>query len=97
MSIKIYGNKGFAPLNAARLSGKPQSAKKSGNAGSADKVAFSSVLQEVSQAKQANSAAGAERTEKIQALKGQIADGSYQPDLQKVAASLLKFLVEEKI
>ncbi len=97
MSIKINGNKGFAPVNEAKKSNKSQSAKGTGKAGSVDKVAFSSVLQEVSHAKQANSAAGAERTEKIQALKEQIAEGSYQPDLQKVAASLLRFLIEEKI
>ena len=35
-------------------------------------------------------------TAKVQELKAQIADGSYKPDLQKVASSLLQFIVEEK-
>ncbi|OQY18229.1 MAG: flagellar biosynthesis anti-sigma factor FlgM [Desulfobacteraceae bacterium 4572_35.1] len=36
----------------------------------------------------------AERTNKIAELKAQIADGSYQPDLKKVASSLLTFIAE---
>jgi len=36
----------------------------------------------------------AARTAKVEELKAQIADGSYQPDLKKVASSLLKFIAE---
>ncbi len=35
-----------------------------------------------------------ERSDKVAELKMQVADGSYQPDLKKVAASLLTFLAE---
>ncbi len=35
-----------------------------------------------------------ERSDKVAELKLQVADGSYQPDLKKVAASLLNFLAE---
>ena len=35
-----------------------------------------------------------ERSDKVAELKMQVADGSYQPDLKKVAASLLNFLAE---
>jgi len=38
-------------------------------------------------------AASAERTEKVQALKDQVTSGNYRPNLLKVAASLLRFLV----
>ncbi|EAT15835.1 flagellar biosynthesis anti-sigma factor FlgM [Desulfuromonas acetoxidans] len=34
------------------------------------------------------------RAAKVEELKAQIADGSYQPDLKKVAGSLLKFIAE---
>jgi negative regulator of flagellin synthesis FlgM len=30
----------------------------------------------------------------VQALKAQVANGQYEPDLNKVAASLMKFLVQ---
>nr|WP_320113737.1 flagellar biosynthesis anti-sigma factor FlgM [uncultured Desulfuromonas sp.] len=36
----------------------------------------------------------AARSAKVEELKEQIADGSYQPDLKKVAGSLLKFIAE---
>lgn len=36
----------------------------------------------------------AQQADKIAQLKMQIADGSYQPDLKKVASSLLKFIAE---
>ncbi len=36
----------------------------------------------------------AARAAKVEELKEQIADGSYQPDLKKVAGSLLKFIAE---
>ena len=35
-----------------------------------------------------------QRADKIEQLKLQIADGSYQPDLKKVAASLVTFIAE---
>ena len=34
-----------------------------------------------------------ERAARIQELKAQVASGEYQPDLNKVASSLLKFLI----
>jgi len=37
-----------------------------------------------------------ERADKLAALKQQIADGNYQPDLKKVAASLLYFVAQGK-
>lgn len=37
-----------------------------------------------------------ERTAKLQELKQQIAEGNYQPDLKKVAASLLYFVAKGK-
>ncbi len=37
-----------------------------------------------------------QRSARVAELKQQIADGSYQPDLQKVAGSLVRFLAQER-
>ena len=37
-----------------------------------------------------------QRAAKVAELKQQIADGSYQPDLKKVAGSMLQFLAQER-
>jgi len=61
-----------------------------------DSVQFYSVLQDVRNAQSASEIASTERATKVQQLQAQVADGSYKPDLQKVASSLLQFLIEEK-
>ncbi len=60
-----------------------------------DKVDFSSVLQGLDKAKESSAPADAQRTEKVAALKAQIASGTYRPNLEKVAESLLKFIAED--
>jgi negative regulator of flagellin synthesis FlgM len=37
-----------------------------------------------------------ERSARVAELKQQVADGSYQPDLKKVAGSILQFLAQER-
>jgi negative regulator of flagellin synthesis FlgM len=69
---------------------------KAAKAGSEDKVQFSSVLQDVHKAQNTDKSGSSERTDRIQEIKAQIADGSYKPDLEKVSTSLLQFLVEHK-
>jgi negative regulator of flagellin synthesis FlgM len=96
MTIKIYGDKGIGPAAGVKTSQKIQAPKETGKTQAKDRVDFSSVLQEVSRAKEISPSADAQRAEKVAALKAQVADGSYRPDLQKVAASLLKFLTEGK-
>lgn len=56
-------------------------------------TSFYSTLQGASKL-QAESVYNSERTARIEELKTQVADGTYEPDLEKVASSLLKFLVE---
>ena len=80
-------------MGEVRKSQKTHTAKSMGTKQTTDRVDFSSVLQEVNQAKEMTAAASTERTEKVQALKNQVASGDYRPDLLKVAASLLRFLV----
>jgi negative regulator of flagellin synthesis FlgM len=96
MSIKINGEQGVGPVGKLREVRKADSSQVAGGGKTEDKVAFSSVLQEVNRVRQTQPTADADRAEKIQALKEQIADGSYRPDLTKVAASLLKFIAEGK-
>ncbi|SDL67346.1 anti-sigma-28 factor, FlgM family [Geoalkalibacter ferrihydriticus] len=94
MSIKkIFGNQIVPPPAPARGAQKA-GANKAGAARATDKVDFSSVLQQVNKAKESKGMADVQRAEKVAALKAQIASGSYQPDLHKVAASLLKYVTE---
>jgi negative regulator of flagellin synthesis FlgM len=93
MTIKINGDRGLGPVGEVRKSQKTRATKGTGTKQTTDRVDFSSVLQEVNQAKEMTASASAERTEKVQALKEQVSSGNYRPDLLKVAASLLRFLV----
>lgn len=96
MSIKITGDQGVGPLGGIKGPRKTDTARTAEAGQTEDKVAFSSVLQEVNRVRQTQPSDETARAEKIQALKAQIADGSYRPDLTKVAASLLKFIAEGK-
>jgi len=93
MSVEFFGVGGPSQIGNLKKSDKTTSESKS-IAGGADTVQFSSVLQEVNKAQATNPSASTERAEKVQELKAQIQNGSYEPDLQKVSSSLLQFLVE---
>ena len=95
MSVEFFGVGGPGQIGNIKKSQKAQTDTKVEGMGQ-DKVQFSSVLQDVNKAKATTESADTERTERIQQLKAQIQDGSYQPDLKKVSASLLQFLVEGK-
>ncbi len=94
MVDKIMGGKGFGPLDSVKRS-KPAAAQKAGGNGGSDRVDFSSVLQDASKANATASTQDAARAEKLQALKAQIQNGTYQPDLEKVASSLLPFILKD--
>ncbi len=91
----ITGNKGLGPLGNINRSGKNSAAKKSGEAGKTDRVDFSSALQNASKTQTVSATQDTARAEKLQALKAQIESGTYQPDLQKVASSLLPFILKD--
>ncbi len=96
MSIEFFGIGGPSQIGDVKKAQKPKvGAKPEGNTGT-DQVQFSSVLQDVHKAQAAKGSSSAARAGRVQELKAQIADGSYQPDLEKVATSLLQFLFEEK-
>ncbi|MGB3212409.1 MAG: flagellar biosynthesis anti-sigma factor FlgM [Desulforhopalus sp.] len=95
MSVEFFGVGGPGQIGNLKKSQKVQADSKTEGAGQ-DKVQFSSVLQDVNKAKATTQSGDVERAERIQELKAQIKEGSYEPDLQKVSASLLQFLVEGK-
>jgi negative regulator of flagellin synthesis FlgM len=95
MSVEFFGVGGPGQIGSLKKTQKVQGEKKAEGAGE-DKVQFSSVLQDVNRAKAATPSGDAERAAKVKELQAQIREGSYQPDLQKVSASLLQFLVENR-
>ena len=96
MSVDFFGVGGPGQIGDLKKAQKNQAGKKAEAKQNPDQVQFSSVLQDVNKAKEVESTMSAERAAKVAALKAQVADGSYKPDLKKVASSLLQFIVEEK-
>ncbi len=96
MSVDFFGVGGPGQIGDLKKTQKTQTGKKADSKQNPDQVQFSSVLQDVNKAKEAESTMSTERAERVAALKAQVADGSYKPDLKKVASSLLQFIVEEK-
>ncbi len=94
MVDKINGNSGFGPLNNVSRTGK-KTANQNASASKSDSISFSSALENASKTQETTATQDTARAEKIQALKAQIQDGTYKPDLDKVAASVLPFLTKE--
>jgi len=96
MSIEFFGVGGLGQIGALKNTEKTHGGKKAGELQGKDQVQFSSVLQDVQKAQTSSGSVQAQRQERVQEIKAQIADGSYRPDLDKVATSLMQFLLEEK-
>ena len=95
MVDRIMGNKGLGPLGNVTRTGKSGAAKKSDAAQKSDRVDFSSALQSATKAQAVSETQETARSEKLQALKAQIEAGTYRPDLEKVASSLLPFVMKD--
>ena len=95
MVDKINVNRGLGPLGQVGRTEKPVNVKKGDGARTTDRVDFSSALQQAEKVQAGGSTQETARMEKIAALKSQIQEGTYKPDLNKVAASLLPFLMRE--
>jgi len=95
MVDSIIGSKSFGPLGNINRSGKTGAAKKSNATLKSDRVDFSSALQSATKAQGVSGTQETSRSEKIQALKSQIENGTYKPDLNKVASSLLPFITKD--
>ena len=95
MVDKIIGGKGFGPLGGMSRTGNTGAAKKSAETAKTDRVDFSSALQNASKSQAVSTTQEISRAEKLQALKSQIENGTYKPDLDKVASSILPFILNE--
>jgi len=91
MAIEFKGIGGVGPAHGLVPVNKTFDKKAEENA-VGDKVVFSDILQEVNRAQEGRMVSDSGRAEKVAALKAQVASGSYQPDLDKVASSLVQFL-----
>ncbi|WP_051553524.1 flagellar biosynthesis anti-sigma factor FlgM [Desulfobulbus elongatus] len=74
--------------------GQAGDAQKTGKGESKDGVSFASALHGAAMAQETGKTDDAARAARVQELKAQVASGQYEPDLNKVASSLLRFLVE---
>lgn len=95
MVDKIIGGKGFGPLENINRTGQSGATQKSAGTAKTDRVDFSSALQSATKAQATGETQETARAEKIQALKAQIENGTYKPDLDKVASSILPFIVKD--
>ena len=73
---------------------RPGETAQAGKTGGAEGTSFSAALQGATQAQATGRPEDAARAARVQELKAQVASGQYQPDLTRVASSLLKFLAE---
>jgi negative regulator of flagellin synthesis FlgM len=96
MSVEFFGVGGPSQIGNVKKTQKPQADTKTESKTGTDQVQFSSVLQDVHKSQAARNSSNSERADRVQELKAQIADGSYRPDLDKVASSLLQFILEGK-
>lgn len=69
-------------------------AQKTSKSESKEGTSFASALLGAGQAQGAGKVEDAERAARVQELKAQVTSGQYEPDLNKVASSLLRFLVD---
>ena len=95
MSVEFRGIGGLGQIGNLKKVDRAQAGKVTGSAQEPDQVQFSSVLQDVNKA-QSSADENSARSERVAELKEQVANGSYRPDLNKVASNLLQFLMEEK-
>ena len=94
MSVEFLGVGGVGQIGNIKKSEKSQNTAKADGTQDGDQVQFSSVLQDVNKAQMETD--NIDRAGRVAELKQQVANGSYEPDLNKVASSLLQFLMEVK-
>jgi negative regulator of flagellin synthesis FlgM len=95
MTVEFFGVRGFGQVGGVNKTTRPGEIQKTGKTEKKESASFTSALQGAHEMQASESTEETDRAAKVQALKEQVAVGSYEPDLNKVASSLLKFLVEE--
>ncbi|MCL1980702.1 MAG: flagellar biosynthesis anti-sigma factor FlgM [Proteobacteria bacterium] len=94
MTVEFFGVQGMGPFSGLNKIGQTADAQPTRKSGSKDDVSFASTLQGATMSQGIGRIDDVERAARVQELKTQIASGQYEPDLNKVASSLLRFLVE---
>jgi len=94
MTVEFFGVRGFGPIGGSGKVNRPGEIGQAGKTEAKEGTSFSSALQGAGKG-QAVAPGEDARAARVQELKDQVASGTYEPDLNKVASSLLKFLVEE--
>lgn len=94
MTVEFFGVRGMGQINGLNKIGRTGEAQKSSQTEGKEGASFSSALQGATATQAAGKPEDAARAARVQELKAQVASGQYEPDLNKVASSLLKFLVE---
>ena len=94
MSIDFYGIKGFGQMGSIRNNTGPEELKEPSTSSAKKSPIFSTTLDKIAHSTTAPNTEVNDRNAKIDAIKQQVVNGSYQPDMNNVAASLLKFIVE---
>ncbi|RMF48118.1 MAG: flagellar biosynthesis anti-sigma factor FlgM [Deltaproteobacteria bacterium] len=96
MTVKIHNGKPLVPSPGNKVeTTRKQPDKTSEGSPSVDQVKISTFAREAAQLKQGHELNDPARAQRVAELKQQVADGSYNPDPQKVAESLLKYLREQ--
>lgn len=93
MTVNFFGIPGRGQIGSLNI-GQTGETQKSTKSESKNSASFSSALEGATAAQASGKIEDTERTARVQELKAQVSSGEYDPDLNKVASSLLKFLVE---
>lgn len=97
MTVKIHNGRPQVPLSGSRpdqVQKKPEQ-NRTETVAAGDKVKISTFARKATEARQGEILNDPARAQRVAELKQQIADGTYNPDPQKVAESLLKYLREQ--
>jgi len=92
MGMKISGEEMFRVLQGLKQQNRMRPAEKSEQSSSTEKVDFSSELRQANKSGEVGKAMDPERSAKLESLKQQISEGTYDPDMKEVASSLLDYL-----
>ena len=94
MTVNFFGLRGMGQIGGLNKIGRSGDAQKTAKTEGKEETSFSSALQGATSAQSVSKTEDPERAARVQELKAQVSSGQYEPDLNKVASSLLKFLVE---
>lgn len=95
MTVEFFGARGLGQLGDISKANSHGGTGKSGAINTQTGIPFNQALQETKEVQAISQVQNTERAARVEQLKEQVASDSYAPDLNKVASSLLKFLVEE--